>query len=255
MKNIIIVSKFTFIEVYRSKVMISIVFIGIGLFLISYVASEFAYGASAKVALDFGFGLMSLSNLIMSIFIGSSLLSKEIENRTIYMILSRPISRSEFILGKIMGLSSVLIINTILLSLISTGIYKFLGGDLSFLMFWGAWFTFFESIIILLFSILFSLVTGPALAVIYTITVWIAGHSLGTTSKIFFAKSNLFFSSVLKVVTVILPDLEKLNLKDLIIYEQNLPPAYIFKIQIYSLCYIVALLLLVSLVFKNKNLD
>ncbi|MDO9181767.1 MAG: ABC transporter permease subunit, partial [Bacteriovorax sp.] len=129
-----VVAKYTFIEVYRSKVMLSIVFIAIGLVFISYVASEFAYGAPAKVALDFGFGLTSISNLIMSIFIGSTLLSKEIENRTLYMILSRPISRTSFMLGKVIGLSSVLIINTLILSLLSVGIYCFLGGHSSPLM-------------------------------------------------------------------------------------------------------------------------
>lgn len=69
MKKTLIVAKYTFIEVYRSKVMMSIVFIATGLMLVAYVASEFAYGAPAKVALDCGFGLMSLSNIVMGIFI------------------------------------------------------------------------------------------------------------------------------------------------------------------------------------------
>jgi ABC-2 type transport system permease protein len=255
MKKTLIVAKYTFIEVYRSKVMFSILFIGLGLLLVSYVASEFAYGAPAKVALDFGFGLTSISNLIMAIFIGSTLLSKEIENRTLYMILSRPISRSSFMLGKVMGLSSVLVINTIILSSISSGIYFYLGGQLNTLMFWTAWFSFVEAFIVMLFSILFSLVTSNALAIIYTIITWIVGHTFSATSKIFFAKSTIFFNYTLKIISALVPDFEKLNLKDLLIYEQSISTAYLLRAQIYGFIYIVALLFIISFLFKNKNLD
>ena len=255
MKKTLIVAKYTFVEVYRSKVMLSILFIALGLVLVSYVASEFAYGAPAKVALDFGFGLTSISNLIMAIFIGSTLLSKEIENRTLYMILSRPLSRTSFMLGKVMGLSSVLAINTIMLSLVSVGIYYFLGGKPSSLMLWTAWFSLVEAFIIMLFAILFSLITSNALAIIYTITAWIVGHSLSATSKLFFAKTNLFFNFILQAISGLIPDLEKINLKDLLLYEQTISTSYLLKAQTYVSIYIVALLLIISFLFKNKNLD
>lgn len=255
MKKTFIVAKYTFIEVYRSKVMISILFIALGLVVVSYIASEFAYGAPTKVALDFGFGLTSISNLIMAIFIGSTLLSKEIENRTLYMILSRPISRTSFMLGKAIGLSSVLVVNTLMLSLVSVGIYHYLGGQINALMFWAAWFSLIEAFVIMLFAILFSLITSNALAIIYTITAWIVGHSLSATSKILFAKTNVFFNYTLKTIACLIPDLEKLNLKDLLIYEQNISLSYLLQAQIYVSIYIVALLFLISFLFKNKNLD
>lgn len=255
MNKTFIVAKYTFIEVYRSKVMLSILFIALGLVIISYIASEFAYGAPSKVALDFGFGLTSISNFIMAIFIGSTLLSKEIENRTLYMILSRPISRTSFMLGKVAGLSSVLVINTTLLSLVSVAIYFYLGGQISTLMFWTAWFSFVEAFIIMLFAIFFSLLTSNALAIIYTMTTWIVGHSLSATSKIIFAKNNVFFNYTLKTISGLIPDLEKINLKDLLIYEQTISTNYIINAQIYVSVYIVAMLLIISFMFKKKNLD
>lgn len=255
MNKTFIVAKYTFIEVYRSKVMLSILFIALGLVTVSYVASEFAYGAPSKVALDFGFGLTSISNLIMAIFIGSTLLSKEIENRTLYMILSRPISRTSFMLGKVIGLSSVLVLNTILLSFVSVGIYHYLGGQISSLMFWAGWFSLIEAFIIMLFAIMFSLLTSNALGIIYTITAWIVGHSLSATSKLFFAKTNNLFNYTLKAIACLIPDLEKINLKDLLIYEQTISLSYLLKAQVYVSIYIVAILLIISYLFKNKNLD
>ncbi len=255
MKKALKVAQYTFIEVYRSKVMFSILFIAIGLVVVSYVASEFAYGAPAKVALDFGFGLMVISNLVMAIFIGTTLLSKEIESRTLYMILSRPISRISFMFGKILGLSSVLIVNTVLLSSFSVGIYYYLKGVPSSIMIWTAWFSLVEAFIIMLFAVLYSLITSNGLAVIYTIFTWIVGHSFATTTKSVFAKSSLFFSNLLKATSFIIPDLDKINLKDLMIYEQSISLNFIVYTQLYVTFYIAALLLVISHVFKNKNLD
>lgn len=255
MKKTLIVAKYTFLEVYRSKVMLSIAFIAIALVTVSYVASEFAYGAPAKVALDFGFGLTSISNLVMAVFIGTTLLGKEIENRTLYMILSRPISRTSFMVGKVFGLSSVLIINTLCLSILTALIFKYLGGSLNSLMFWASWFSLIEALIMMLFAILFSLITNNALAVIYTLTIWIVGHSIQITSKLIQTKVNVVFDFIIKSATGIVPDLEKINLKDLLIYEQDIPIAYLLNLQLYSLFYIIAVLLIISYLFKTKNLD
>lgn len=255
MKKTLIVARYTFVEVYRSKVMASVIFIALGLIGVVYVASEFAYGAPSKVALDFGFGLMSISNLVMAIFIGSTLLSKEIENRTLYMVLSRPISRTSFMHGKVIGLSSVLIINTVILSCISVGIYYYLGGKLSSLMFWTAWFSIMEAFVLMLFAIFFSLITSNALAVIYTIVVWIVGHSLNAALKLMYTKVTPVFNYILKTFSSIVPDLDKINLKDLLIYKQTVPLEFLIKSQVYITIYVVAQLFFISHVFKNKNLD
>ncbi len=255
MKNVLTVSKYTFIEVYRSKVMISILFLALGLLLITYVASEFAYGAPAKVALDFGFGIMALSNMGMAIFIGSTLLTKEVEQRTLYMILSKPISRVSFLAGKIIGLSSVLLINTVILSLLSIGVFIFLEGKFQELMIWSCFFSFLEAILVLLMTVLFSLITNTAMSVIYTIVLVVIGHSLNETSKILFTKMNPFFNTSMKIGNVLLPNLYKLNLKDFVLYQQNISSQYLWNVLTYFMLYTAALLIFVVQIFKNKNLD
>ncbi len=255
MKQTLIVAKYTFIEVYRSKVMTSIFFLALAVLVMTYIASEFAYGAPAKVALDFGLGITTISNLAMAIFIGSTLLNKEIEQRTLYMILSRSISRSSFLIGKILGLSVVLLTNTLVLNLVSVGVYVLLGGVISKLIFWAAYFSLIEAFIVLLFAVFFSLLTNTSLAVIYSIGIFTVGHSINETSKIFFAKSNPLFHSILNVCFFMLPNFYKLNLKDFVIYQQNISWDYLLNIQIYAILYIVFMLLVISQVFKAKNLD
>jgi ABC-type transport system involved in multi-copper enzyme maturation permease subunit len=255
MKKTFVVAKYTFIEVYRSKVMVSLLFLAIGLLGITYIASEFAYGAPAKIALDFGLGIMSISNLIMAIFIGATLLSKEIEQRTLYMILSRPISRSGFLLGKILGLSLVLLINTIVLSSLTIGIYIFLDGVYNSLFIWAAYFAFVEALIVLLFAVLFSLLTNTAMSVVYTMGVFITGHAINEASKIFFAKASTVFSTILDAAFIVIPGFYKLNLKDFVIYQQHVETTFLVNTHIYIGLYLCALVFLISFIFKRKNLD
>lgn len=255
MKNILVVTKYTFIEVYRSKLMVSLLMIAIALIVISYVASEFAYGAPAKVALDVGLGVMSISNVIISIFIGSTLLSKEIEQRTLYMILSRPISRVSFLFGKILGLSSVLLINTVALGTLSIFLFKFFQGDIQPLFGWAIYFSFLEAFIVMIFAILFSLITNTTLSVIYTITVFIIGHALNETSKLLLLKLSPVLKAILEISFIILPNFYRLNLKDFILYQQTVSINYLIMTHLYIIIYLGALLMATSLIFKNKNLD
>lgn len=255
MKNTLVVAKFTFLEVYRSKLMISLVFISIGVVGVSLVATEFAYGAAAKVALDFGLGITSIVNLIIAIMIGANLISKEIEQRTLYMIISRPISRVSFLIGKIMGLSSVLLINSLLLGILTILLYMFHRGEVSTLFFWTIAFSFFESFIVLLFAVLFSLITNTTLSIIYTILVFVIGHALNETSQIIFTKISPLFSSLVSISNFILPNFYRINLKEYLIYKQTLEFEYLLRTQFYILFYIISLISLVVFLFKNKNLD
>ena len=202
----LIVSKYTFLEVYRSKLMVGLLFLAFALLALTYVASEFAYGAATKVALDVGFGIMSLSNIGIAIFIGSTLLSKEIEQRTLYMILSRPISRSSFLLGKIFGLSTVLFFNSILLGGMSIFLFTKLGGQFQSLFLWTLLFAFFESLIILVFAVFFSLITNITLSVICTFAVFVVGHALNETSKLLFLKMSPIFKTILDACFYLIPN-------------------------------------------------
>ncbi len=255
MKKTIIVSKYTFIEVYRSKLMVGLAFLFIGLIFITYIASEFAYGAPEKIALDFSLGIMSISNIFIAIVLGSNLLQKEIDSKTLYMILSRPISRSSFIVGKFLGLSTVLVINTALLGCAGISFYLFLGGEYNNLLFIAVFFCLIESFILLLFGVLFSLITTTTMSVVCTISILVFGHLITDTTTAFFTKLTPFFVQTLKVASWVIPDLEKFNIKDFIIYKQSLPDLYLLNSFLYGICFIILLFLVINLIFQKKNLD
>lgn len=255
MKNYLTVSKYTFSEIYRSKILISLLFLAFGLLILCYVSSEFGYGAPDKIALDVGLGIMSISNVIIALLIGSTLIGKEIEQKTLYMILSKPISRASFLMGKITGLSTVLLLNTLLLGLTSLSLFLLYEGQFSGLIIWAWWFSFLEALIVLFFAILFSLITNTTLTVLFSIVVYTVGHALNETSKFIFSKMSELSSKIIETCFYIIPNFYRLNLKDLVLYKQSVATDYLVFTQGYAVLYLVALAFLVVVIFNNKNLD
>jgi ABC-type transport system involved in multi-copper enzyme maturation permease subunit len=141
-RTLFVISNYTFIEIFKSRIIINIFLLGLFLTLFTYVASEFTFGVPQRVALDFGFGTLSLTSIGVSLFLGVGLLSKEIENRTVYMVLSRPVSRTSFLAGRILGMLWIQALILIILSGFSLFIYFFYGGQFDSLILWNYLFIF-----------------------------------------------------------------------------------------------------------------
>jgi len=171
------------------------------------------------------------------------------------MILSKPISRSSFLLGKMMGLSLVLLINSVLMGLLSIIVFLYEGGAFQTLILWTIFFTFLEAVLVLVVAVGFSLITNTAMSVIYSIVTVIIGHSLNETSKNAFAKANPYFKGVVNLGNILLPNLYKLNLKDFVLYQQSIASSYLSSVSLYFIVYTTAILAIVVHIFKHKNLD
>jgi ABC-type transport system involved in multi-copper enzyme maturation permease subunit len=255
LKKINIIAYYTFREIVKSKILLNVLFLGIALLTVTFVAFNFTYGDPARVALDFGLGTLTLSSVGIAIFIGVGLLSKEIDSRTVYMIISRPVKRFQFILGKIIGLGLVLILNISLLSLLTLTCYFAIGGEFYPIILWSILFIMLESILVLLVVSFLSLVTSPTLSVLFTIILYISGHSISSAKLTTFASNSKIFSSVLELYQFVLPAFYKLNIKEFVIYKQSLPIEFIIKTAAYGFIYSIFLIFLSIIIFEKKNLD
>lgn len=251
----LVIARYTFIELFKSKIILNVGFIGLGMMLVTFVATEFTYGVPERVAIDFGFGMLSLSSLAISLFLGVGLLSREIESRTVYMIISRPVSRSSFILGKILGLMGIQLLNVLILSFMTLATGYMLGGETSPLMIWTILFILIESLLLLLIVALASLLVNNILAVSISVILLLLGHSIKETQEITFVKNSPVLHGLLEIYHFVLPAFYKLNLKDFVIYQKNLPIEYLFSALGYGLIYSTALLIIIIEIFKRKNLD
>lgn len=253
--KILVVSQNTSNEILKSKILYYFLAVGVLIALVSFLAAEFTFGVPTRVALDVGLGLSSLIGLSMAVFFGVGILSKEIESRTIYLILARPITRFEFLLGKILGVSYINILNILILGGISIIVYFVLGGKIHETIFWSFIFIIIESLILLLFVVLFSLVTNPTLSVINTIIIAFCGHRIDDIENSLYVLSRPALKSTLSCIKFFTPQLYKLNVKDFVLYSKKLPENYFFGILSYGCLYILVLIIIARLIFNNKNLD
>lgn len=255
LKRIFIIAKYTFTEIVRSKILYNTLFLGLGLFLMTFVAYSFTYGEPSRVALDFGLGTLTLSSIGISVFIGVGILSKEIESRTVYMIISRPVPRYAFIIGKYLGLSAVLLLNIFILSILTLSMFFIIGGDYNNLIHWSLLFTVFESLIVLLVVGTLSLVTSPTMSVLYTLVIYILGHSVTVAMQTSFVQNRGALKSFLEVYNYILPAFHRLNIKDFVLYKNDLSTKFLLENTLYAVMYMILLTLISIWIFQRKNLD
>lgn len=250
-----VVAKYTFKELIKSKVMVVTIWASLILFIAVYVTSEFSYGNPQKIALDFGLGVSSILSAMIAIFLGGNLVRKEVESRTIYIALSRPIDRFNFLLGKITGMSFVLGLNIIIINIVALAVYAFYGGNFDWLILVSIIFSFLESLIILLVVIFFSLFTNQTISIVNTVIIYVLGHAIPRSLDIHFLVSRPLLLKTVKTYSYIFPNLDKINIRDFVIYNRGLENGFILGGVAYTILYSTFLVLLSGYIFNKKELD
>lgn len=254
-KKTIIVAGYTFKEIYKSKIMMNVVLLGLSMAVVSYVAAEFTYGVPGKVSLDFGLGALTLSCVGIAVFMGSTLISKEVESRTIYMALSRPLSRISFLSGRVLGMTMFLMLNILLLGSVAIALFIFYGGRIEALIFWSILFTFIESIMTLLVVINFSMVTNPIMSVVYSICIYATGHALPQTLQLGLVERRPMLEDFIGFYATVFPNFDRLSIRDFVLFDQFLPNQYLIHSFLYGLCYSIFLFVIAIILFRRKSLD
>ena len=211
-------------EMLRERVFMVAVLIAIALLGLSFLLGALSFAEQRKILTDFGFLAIQISGLGISLFSGAYLLAKEIEKQTCLLILSRPVSRAQFIVGKLLGvlaLNSLLMGSLTVLLWILLGLWKEPQFLLSFLEI--ALSLWCESAVILCLVIFFSLVVRPVLALGAGFMVFLLGHWLGDLA--FFAEKSRedMFVQAVKVLHWLTPNFYRMNWKSAYFLEKGIP--------------------------------
>jgi ABC-type transport system involved in multi-copper enzyme maturation permease subunit len=208
MKRILIIARNTFREAVRDRVLYNLVVFVLLITVSAIFLGELTAGQEARTIVNLGLSAMLLFGAFISIFVGVSLVSKEIERRTLYAVLSKPVGRGEFIVGKYLGLCLTLLVNIFIMGVGVSLALAFVGGGGLALSIWGAVFLIFlELAILTAVAIVFSSFSSPALSALLTFLVFIIGNfsaslrdfaeNLGSdAAKIFFNFLYYFFPNL-----------------------------------------------------------
>lgn len=253
MNNIIAIAKNTFKETIRDRILYGILAFAL-LFLLSTVLfGSISLGEDIKVVKDFGLAGIYIFSIIITIFIGTSLIYKEIEKRTLYIIFSKPVSSGQFILGKFVGLMAGIKLTVLLMTAAYLAIVAIKGGGFDYHALWAIFLMLFEIAIFIALTILFSTFTTPLAGTIYATIILYIGHSLSLLEK-YAIKAGGLQKYLIDIIYYLLPNLEKFNLRNSVVYNVNPTVLQIVLPILYSILYTTILLYLANLAIKKQDL-
>lgn len=256
MNRVVTIALHTFKEAVRDKVLYNLIVFAFLMIAASILFSSISVGIQQIIVIDLGLSSISVFGVIMAIFIGIGLVSKEIERRTIYHILSKPVRRLEFIVGKYLGLVLTLVINT---AIMTVGFYlaifyqtRHLGaGDLGPLA--AIYFILLQLAIVVALAIFFSCISTPILSAVFTFCVYVIGHFL---SEIRWLGTTLH-SGVVKKVTAtlyyLLPNLSDYDFITRTAHGEKISGALLVSNSLYALLYVTVLISASILIFEERE--
>ena len=243
-----------FREVIRDRVLYIVGFFVLLLVLASRILPPIALSADEKIFLDLGIGAISLLGAIVAIFVGTGLINKEIEKKTVLILVPKPISSTEFIIGKHLGLSGVLIVLVATMTVIYFAIMSLFGIDYplqSLAIAIG--YILLELALLVAVSMTFGVFTSSILATLLSFGVYLMGHLSRDLLELGKITENPSIEKLTQTLFLILPDLERLNLKNEAVYNVLPNTGELISSLIYAILYIILLLTITITIFSRRQ--
>lgn len=245
----------TFKEIIRNKFLYLIIFFAVLFIIFSVALSKLAIWDEEKIIIDFWLAMIEFFGILSVIFVWSQLLFKEVEWKTIFLILSKPIKRYEFILWKFLWFSLVISIIVLLQSSIYLIILLSKSIILDYLIITSLIFIFLKLIALLAMVLFLSTFMSNILTIIMSLLVYMISHSfslvLDMVSKIW----NEIMYKFIQILQLFFPPFEAMNIKDYIWSFTEFSSQYLLLNWLYSLIYIWLLLFFSILIFSRKKFE
>lgn len=253
MRNILAIAQNTFRESIRDRILYVIFVFAVLMLVASLLAGSISLDQDVKVIKDFGLASIFLFSTLMAVFIGTNLVYKEIDKRTIFLILSKPIKRSEFIVGKFAGLALTMLAIIAIMTIFFLALVRIKTGGWDPLLLEAIALNYIELLIIIALTITFSAFTAPLSSAVYAVLVFLIGHSMSTIWHIAISSSNVFLKYTLEGVYYIFPNLEKFNVRNTVSYGIGLSGEQALWSIGYALIYVVFLLFMAVVILRRQE--
>jgi ABC-type transport system involved in multi-copper enzyme maturation permease subunit len=254
MRTISIIAINTFRETIRNKVLYNVLLFAGIIICLSVSFGKWSVFARIQVMEDFGLATMSISGLLLAVFIGVAMLGKEINNKTVYLMASKPIKRSFIIIGKYLGLLTTLLLNYFIMTLFLYSSLLFIGGKIDYTINYAIILTMCEMAIIVSVALFFSIITTSTLSAILTIAFYILGHFNDLVDINQPGLLNGLLVIFLKAIHYLLPSLGYFNIRTPVVYNLPVSLEYVFYTILYGLLYTILFICISCLLFEKKDL-
>jgi ABC-type transport system involved in multi-copper enzyme maturation permease subunit len=250
------IARNAFREAVRDRVLYNLVLFVLLLIAGAIFLGELSAGQEAKIIVDLGLSAMLLFGAFIAIFVGVGLVYKEIERRTLYAILSKPIGRGQFLLGKYLGLCATLLVNIVVMGIgLSLALaYVRRGWDPLIGKVWPAiLLIFFELAILTGVALLFSSFSSPALSALLTFFVFVIGHFSADLKSLATSSGSAPARFVFRALYYLLPNLSNYSVITPAAHGLTPDAGSILMAIVYAIVYNAVLLAAATLIFSRRN--
>ena len=222
--------------------------------LTSFILQEVTVAAFDRLIRDVGIAEIGAFGTLLAVFLGVSVVNREMDRRTVYNLLSKPLGRGQYLLGKLIGVWATIAVCQGFMILAFFVEIKLYGSPIEPVLFQCFWLMLLEFLVIASFSILSSTFTSPIMSSFMSVGLFVIGH-LSAELYFFGRKSQSIVVQKLGAVAYyLLPDLERLNLKTQASLLTVVPAGEIVKASLYALVFVVAFFSLAMAIFSRRDL-
>ena len=244
----------TFREAIRNRILYLLLIFAVAMISFAQILSLMTVGSEEKIVKDFGLASIDLFGVLTAVFIGVGLVSREIERRTVYTLLAKPIHRHEFVLGKFAGLTLTLLVNTAVMSLWFFAILAAKGMfdpalALAVLL------LFLQFVLITAIAVLFSCLSSPILSSVMTLAFYVVGHLLWSLDLLKRRVVSETGRALCDALYLLLPNLGNFDVKGEVVHGVPVPATTVAYAALYLLLYGGAVLVGACAVFRRKELQ
>jgi ABC-type transport system involved in multi-copper enzyme maturation permease subunit len=266
MRAIALVAGAVFRESIRDRVPFGMVIFAALLMAASFLIAQLTAGQDMKIIKDLGLAALSVFGLLIAVFIGIGLVSKEVERKSIYGLITKPISREQFILGKYAGLVFTLIANIAAMTLVMYGVLFYMDriAPAAVRLSWPApamdprlliavVLMLAELMVVTALALFFSTFSSPLLSTLLTLGVWTAGHFDDDLRQFNQVVDAPIAAWIAKGLYYVLPNLAPFDVKAEVVYGMPVAASHVAYTLAYAALYIGVLLLGAIAIFRRRD--
>lgn len=244
----------TFKEAIRDRILYTLLVFAMLMIVSSVLLGELTVGGRIKIIKDTGLASISIFGMLISVFIGIGLISKELERRTLYTVITKPVSRSLFIFAKFLGLALVLLVEVLIMAAGLLVLVFIIEGIVELVLLKAVFLIYLELLIITAIAVFFSCFSSsPALSGIFCLGLYVIGH-LSSDIKEFSEKAGgVLIKFTGKAIYYLLPNLENFNIKSEVVLGSYISWKYLLLAFGYAFIYTAIVLTAAVMIFQRKD--
>ena len=244
----------TFREAVRDRVLHSIFFFAVVTVCASLLLKDVTLGDQEKIVRSIAEGGIDVFASLIAMFLGISIIWKELEKKTVFTILSKPMPRWQFVIGKYLGLNLTIWVEIVLLSSMYVLLMVFQQDFPSVIFFVSMGLLVMELMLLTAWATLFSTYSAPTTASAFTISIFTIGHLADDLWLLGSKSDSDFLEQIVQIVYWVVPNFEVLSIRELSVHEREIPWSQVGSAMGYGVVYSAVVLMVAVVLFNRKDI-